>query len=155
MSADTRFSHNFPRLLTHTICVRIARPSQQLLSSCKIDKVSSVMGRDDNWPTSVPSVVRRNRTSDSNLMADSESGSPDSCSTFLVTIRLSRSVWEIFACDRQTDGRTDNADHFYSWPTHCGRPAINARATKRRMSFWCVLYFLPAEGIQNLELEFN
>jgi len=39
-------------------------------------------------------------------MADSESGSPDSYSSFLVTIRLSRLVSEIFACDRQTDGRT-------------------------------------------------
>jgi len=40
------------------------------------------------------------------LMADSESGSPDSYSSFLVTICLSRLVLEIFACDRQTDGRT-------------------------------------------------
>jgi len=35
-------------------------------------------------------------------MADSESGSPDSYSSFLVTIRLSRLV-----SDRQTDGWTD------------------------------------------------
>jgi len=40
-----------------------------------------------------------------NLMADSESGSPDSCSSVLVTIRLSRLVSDIFACDRQTDGQ--------------------------------------------------
>jgi len=46
-----------------------------------------------------------------NLMANSEPGSPVSCSSFLVTIRLSRLVSEIFACDTlmdgQTDGRTD------------------------------------------------
>jgi len=40
-----------------------------------------------------------------NLMADSESGSLDSYSSFLVTIHLSRLVLEIFACDRQTDGQ--------------------------------------------------
>jgi len=56
-----------------------------------------------------------------NLMADSESGSPDSYLSFLVTIRLSRLVSEIFACDRQTDGQTDDADHYYS----CGRPVNN------------------------------
>jgi len=44
-------------------------------------------------------------------MAASESGSPDSYSSFLVTIRLSRLVSEIFACDRHTDGRSDNAGH--------------------------------------------
>jgi len=42
-----------------------------------------------------------------NLMADSESGSPNSYSSCLVTIRLPRLVLEILACDRQTDGRTD------------------------------------------------
>jgi len=43
-----------------------------------------------------------------NLMVDSESGSQDSYSSFLVTIRLSRLASEIFACDRHrwTDGRT-------------------------------------------------
>jgi len=65
-----------------------------------------------------------------NLMADSESGSPVSYSSFLVTIfRLSRLVSEIFACDRQTDSlrQTDNADHYYSWPPHCGGPANKSR----------------------------
>jgi len=38
-------------------------------------------------------------------MADSELGSSDYYSSFLVTIRLSRLVSEIFACDRQTDGQ--------------------------------------------------
>jgi len=38
-----------------------------------------------------------------NLMADSESGIPDSYSSLLVTIRLSRLVSEIFACYSQTD----------------------------------------------------
>jgi len=42
-----------------------------------------------------------------NLMADSDSGSPDSYLSFLVTIRLSRLILEIFACDTQMD----NVDH--------------------------------------------
>jgi len=25
--------------------------------------------------------------------------------------------------DKQTGGQTDNADHYYSWPSHCGGPA--------------------------------
>jgi len=41
-----------------------------------------------------------------NLMADSESGSPVSYSSFLVTICLSRLVSEIFVCDGRTDRRT-------------------------------------------------
>jgi len=43
-----------------------------------------------------------------NLMADFESGSPVSYSSFLVTIGvgLSGLVSEIFACDRRTDGQT-------------------------------------------------
>jgi len=57
-----------------------------------------------------------------NLMADSESGSPVSYSSFIITICLSRLVPEIFTCDRQT---TDNAHHCYSWPPHCGKPASN------------------------------
>jgi len=40
-----------------------------------------------------------------NLMADSESGSPDSYSSFLVILRLSRLVLEIIVRDRQTDKR--------------------------------------------------
>jgi len=47
-----------------------------------------------------------------NLMADSESGSPSSYSSFLVTTSLSRLVLEMFACYRQTD----NENHYYSWP---------------------------------------
>jgi len=46
----------------------------------------------------------RNRTSDLNLMADSESGSPDSYSSFLVTIRLSRLVRRY---SRVSDRRAD------------------------------------------------
>jgi len=57
-----------------------------------------------------------------NLMVDYVSGSPDSYSSFLVTICLSRLVSEMFACNRQTDRRT-SADHYYSWPSHCGGPA--------------------------------
>jgi len=62
-----------------------------------------------------------------NLMADSESGSPSSYSCFIVTIGLSRLVSEIFTCDRQTNGRTDNSDHYYSWPPHCGGAAKNIK----------------------------
>jgi len=43
-----------------------------------------------------------------NLMADSESESPISYSSFLVIIWPSRSDSDEFACDRQTDG-----DHYY------------------------------------------
>jgi len=45
-----------------------------------------------------------------NLMADSELRRPDYCSSYLVTICLSRLVSEIFVCDRQTD----KVDHQYS-----------------------------------------
>jgi len=38
-----------------------------------------------------------------NLMADSESESPDSYIRFSYTVRLSRLVSEIFACDGRTD----------------------------------------------------
>jgi len=107
------------------------------------------MGRDNSWPAMVPNVVvisfyfseavhtmmhtmyTRCQPGNiqnggtiltvTNLMADSESGSLDYCSNFLVTIRLSRLVSEIFACD----GWMDNADHYYSWLPQCGGPAIN------------------------------
>jgi len=45
-----------------------------------------------------------------NLITDSEPGSLDSYSSFLVTTRLSRLVSEIFACDRQTDRRMDKRE---------------------------------------------
>jgi len=54
-----------------------------------------------------------------NLMADSESGSPSSYSHYTVTRGLPRLVLEIFVTDRHTY----NADHYYSWPPHCRRPA--------------------------------
>jgi len=57
-----------------------------------------------------------------NLMADSELGSPVFYSSFLVTMCLSRLILEIFACDGQTGRQTDNVDHYYSWPPHCGGP---------------------------------
>jgi len=114
------------------------------------NKVSSVVGRDDSWPATVPSVVPTGDCSHTftsptgqflselaqcqlgntqnggtvlpiaNLMADSESGSPSSYSRFIVTISLSRLVSEIFTRDRQTD----NADHYYSWPPRCGGQLI-------------------------------
>jgi len=51
-----------------------------------------------------------------NLIADFELESPVSYSSFLVIMRLSCLVSEIFACDRQANRQTDNADHYNSWP---------------------------------------
>jgi len=67
-----------------------------------------------------------------NLMADCESGSPSSYSHFIVTIGLSRLVSEIFACDRQTD----NSNHYYSWPPHCGGPANRVVMLCNRLKSW-------------------
>jgi len=74
------------------------------------------------WAKCQPGNIQNGGTI-ANLMADSESGSPISYSSFLVIICLSRLVSEIFACDRQTD----NANHCYSWPRHCGGPVNNDR----------------------------
>jgi len=72
-----------------------------------------------------------------NLVADSESGSPNSYSSFLVTICLSRFVSETFE-DRWTDRQTD---HYYSWSPHCGGPSnksqrnlLKAASTPREKS---------------------
>jgi len=68
-----------------------------------------------------------NRTSDCELMTDSESGSPVSYSSFLVTIRQSRWVTEIFTCNRQTNSRTDGRTEKRTTQTititHFGVPA--------------------------------
>jgi len=56
-------------------------------------------------------------------MADSESGSPE----FLFEFSISLSFGDIRVWQR--DGRTDNADHYYSWPPHCGGPANNILTT--------------------------
>jgi len=66
------------------------RPTVPFLSEC----VKCQPRNTQNGGTVLPIV---------NLMADSELGSPDSYSSFLVTIHLSRLVLEIFGCDRQTD----------------------------------------------------
>jgi len=60
------------------------------------------------WANCQPGNTQNGRTVllIANLMADSESGSPNSYSSFLVTICLSRLVLEIFTCDRQTDRET-------------------------------------------------
>jgi len=60
-------------------------------------------------------------------MTDAELGSPSSYSRFIVTIGQSRLVLEILVCDRLTDERTDNVDHYYRWPTQLGEPAKNSR----------------------------
>jgi len=54
------------------------------------------------WAKCQPGNTQNGRTvlPIENLMADSESGSPVSYSSFLVTIGLSRLVLEIFECDR-------------------------------------------------------
>jgi len=49
-------------------------------------------------------------------MADSELGSPVSYSRFLLTRGPPSLV---------LDGQTDNADHYCSWPPHCGRLVNN------------------------------
>jgi len=108
------------------------------------------MGRDDSWPAMVPGVVASLRYSLSekatqkypkwrtvfliaNLMVDSELGSLASYLSFLVTIRLSRLVLEILACD----GRTDNKDHYYSWPPHCGGQLISSLNREKALLFNC------------------
>jgi len=60
-------------------------------------------------------------------MADSESQTPISYSSFLVIIGLSRLVLEIFACDRQTDRQTDGVTTrvvAIAVDRHSGGPAI-------------------------------
>jgi len=130
------------------------------------NKVSSVMGRDDSWPATVPSVVPTGVTVPTdlfitftrptgpflsewakcqprntqngltvlpiaNLMAESESGSPVSYSSFLVNMFMSLSFADIcvWQTDRRTDGRMDNVDHYYSWPPHCHEPANRSWGT--------------------------
>jgi len=68
-----------------------------------------------------------------NLIADSELGHPDSYSSFLVNIGLSRLVSEIFARDRQTDG--ENANHYYSWPHIVAGELIKRREKWRRTNY--------------------
>jgi len=88
------------------------------------NKVSSVMGRDDSWAAifTVQFIIEsdsdgRTVLPIANLVSDSASGSPDSYSNFLVTIRLSRLVSEMCVTDRRTDGqRGPLLDHYYSWP---------------------------------------
>jgi len=84
-------------------------------------KVVYVMERDYSLPVTVPRVVpfsyRRKQPGNNqnggtvlpiaNLMEDSQLGSPDSYSSFLVTTHPSRMVLEIFTCDRQPAGWTD------------------------------------------------
>jgi len=65
------------------------------------NNVSAPMEQNDSWAT-VHKVLPI-----TNVTADSESH-------FTVTIRLSRLVSEISACDTQTD----NMDHYYSRPAH-------------------------------------
>jgi len=94
----------------------------------KFNKASSILGHDDSWPATIPSVMlslwyslsettttttirksdlgntQNGRTvlPSANLMADSES--PDSYLSFLETVRLSHLV---LACDREMDGQMD------------------------------------------------
>jgi len=77
-----------------------------------------------------------------NLTADPESGSPDSYSSFLVPMGVPRLVSEIFVCDRQTDGRTNNVDHYYSWPHTVAGQLITETSTRWLWLFaqlpWCL-----------------
>jgi len=85
-----------PDLLLYDTCLHE-------LHSGPVSTISSLQRKPPKW---------RN-----NAMADSESGSPDFYSSFLVTY-ISLSFGDIRV--RQTDGRTniqtDNWDHYYSWP---------------------------------------
>jgi len=76
-------------------------------------------------------------------MADSESGSPDS--SFLVTIGLSLLVLDIFACDRQTDGRTNGQ----RGPPRCGGPANN-RVLDGSFTYECKFY-TRRSSLQNVQ----
>jgi len=60
-----------------------------------------------------------------NLTVESESRSPVSYSSFIVTIGLSRLVSDIFACNTQTDGGTTQTI------TIAGRPAKNLERVNR------------------------
>jgi len=102
-------------------------------------------------------------------MADSESENPDSYSSFLVTICLSGAVSEIFAY--VTDRRTDNADHYCTWPLHCGGPGqliiieilvstgVTSLLSKsslvmvRNTAFWC--YFNCAAARQQYAVQYK
>jgi len=116
------------------------------------NNVSSIMGCDDSWPATMPSVVptgdcshwsthyihKANRphfylNGQSAKLETPKMAKPyfqswiwwqilkwEAYLHFIVTIRL---VWEIFVCDRQADGRRNNAVHYYSWPRHCGGTA--------------------------------
>jgi len=60
-----------------------------------------------------------------NLMAYSKPGTPISYSRFIVIgLSISPHLGDI-RCDKdgRRSGRTDNADHYSSWPSHCGEPA--------------------------------
>jgi len=94
-------------------------PNMKEQHCLKTKEVLSVMGRDDSWPATVPSVVPSLRYSLSqkatwkhpkwqNCTSDHESDSRFwiGKAIFLVTICLSRLVLEIFACDRQRDEQT-------------------------------------------------
>jgi len=96
-----------------------------------------MMGQNDRWPATrrlslhlselrapgrifdreTPKMTNLTVLPVAKLMADSESETPISYLCLIVTIAPSRLVSEIFACDAQTDRRTDTADHYYSWLT--------------------------------------
>jgi len=133
--------------------------SVRRLTKNRYNKVSSIMGRDDSWPTTVlivgpsgdcspwsihqPSrpisvwmgeVSTRKHPEWQNRTSDRESdgrfwiGKPGFLFEFpsnQMSISLSFGNIRSFGDIRlwQTDRRTDNVDHYYSWPPHCGRPA--------------------------------
>jgi len=75
-----------------------------------------------------------------NLMAGAASGSVDFYSSFLVTVRLSRLVLEIFACDRRTDGQTPRTITILGPHTVAGH-LIMCKDTLRtsRLSLWYLI----------------
>jgi len=109
------FNAAVAKLLWSLVCIHV---SDILLGCCLlrvlgIDRYSAVLTDPftsptgpflSEWAKCQPGNTQNGRTvlPIANLMADSELGSPVSCSSFLVTICLSRLVLEIFECDGQT-----------------------------------------------------
>jgi len=89
------------------------------------NEVSSAMEHNNSWPNAEDLQNGGTVLPVANLMADSESWILISYSRLIVIIALPRLISEIFACDAQTDGQTDNADRYYSCPPHSGGSAYN------------------------------
>jgi len=91
------------------------------------------------WAKCQPGNTQKGRTvlPIANPMADSESGSPVSYSSFLVTTCLSRLVLEIFMCDksdRQTDGQRGPLLYIAGPHIVAGQLIITCAMSERRLN---------------------